>query len=247
MSFASFSPFRAMGGAPALSRAARYRAEVMADAPLAYYRFAEDGGTGAVAADETGQWPGRYVSGNGNQTGPMASGKAAVSRPGLPASLSTDGSGAVPIDSLSAELWVFAPALSNEYARHPWVKGTPGLANCTFAFYFFGLLGGSAAGKLGLYGSPGGSWRALTPLTPVLALNQWHHLVATYDPAVGGRVFVNGVSSATTPPPAGPLLPSNPGVLQIIHMDGVYFAEQALYQSALSPARVAAHYAAAVG
>lgn len=220
-----------------------YRAAVLADRPLAYLRFGES--SGAIASDETG---------NGNTA--AVSGTVAW---GVPGALAGDKDTAVRLDGktsvidlggkidfsgtspFSLEIWLDVATADSSYrflvvkddrpasGREEWGVVLHNVDGLYFERYVAG--GGRSAG---------------TPAAPYLG--RWVYTVATYD---GSRLnfFVEGVSVDSGPDPRPQLAKNVP--LQVGSgfpnggvIDGS-IDELAIYDHALSPERIKAHFDAA--
>jgi hypothetical protein len=218
---------------------AAYADEVLADNPIAYYRFEETAGAVAVDASANSN-DGIYANGVLlNQPGAAALGRAAR----------FDG-----IDD-----YVDTPrTVSTDFTLELWVNTTdPGLSGGQ-AYEGNGLLwsdvGGGANdfvlamlnGALSFFtGNPD------TTVTSATAINDgaWHHLVATRTLGGNVEIFIDGVSRGVTTT-NGSALDANPSIMIGANvLDGRYFAglidEVAYYPTVLSPARINAHYRAA--
>lgn len=218
--------------------ASPYRDAVLADSPVGYWRLAE---TSGAAVDATGNAAGgSYVGG--------------VTR-GVPGALAGDANLAARFDGtddyvsvpdnnaldrgdvLSYELWVKRGALQGVSQRllH---KGA-GTASVGFGLN----------NKVVLL--PGGSGAATTATSTIAITDQtWHHLVATKNGAEV-RIYVDGVDR--TAPGTNSTFTSNATALNIgrASTGSAYSSadidEVAVYPTALTPARVAAHYQAGRG
>jgi hypothetical protein len=216
---------------------ARYRAAVLADAPVAYYRFAEASGT--TAADERGTYAGTYV---GDvllgQEGPYPGSTAVRLGTGKHVDI-----GSILAHSawpgLTLEGWFLTDADGLEFliAFHK----TSG-DNVVFLVRH--------TGGIADYSDPNTKASSQT----VLAVGSWYHVVASVDASNAGKLFVNGVLEATftsTIRPAtigrasigvdyDPL--ADGGVATNDFIPG-RVAEVAIYDKALPDERVTAHYA----
>jgi hypothetical protein len=216
-----------------------YRNEVMADSPRAYYRLAETSGT--VAADETGTNPASYVNGvTLGQPGALASStNLAASFDGVndyvvaPHSTSLDATTAVTVES-----WV------KRSKSGVWqvLVSKPGNGQSKLENYSIWL--NTLDRPVAFFGD-GVSFARVDG--PVLDTN-WHHVAATYDNATA-RIYVDGTLRASTSSTVHMVtntLPLNIGRTNgNINFFGGMLDDVAVYGTALSAARIQAHYVAA--
>ena len=231
---ATFTPQTATG----------YSASVLADSPLAYWRLGESSGTSA--ADSSGN----------NRTGSYL----ATPSLGLAGALTGDPSTAVGFDGSSEYVNVPYTAALNpaQFTVEAWAFVTGGQNTYRSLVTSRDFAPGNARGYL-IYAAANNTWQLWTGSGPwnvlegpAVTLNQWTHLVATFD-GTTARLYVNGVlaDSAAVGYVQNTLRP-----LRIAsgNTDGApnYFLpgrvdEVAVYGSALSAARVSAHFTAAGG
>lgn len=220
---------------------------VTADAPVAYYRLGE---TAAPFVDTMGG-PSATVGGSGmtlNSTN-LLSAQAG-------ASVLTTGAGS----------WVAIPDSA------PTRIGGSGTGSWCAEFCFRLATGGSgnqavffSASNSGTYmqqngvGLPitgialfnGGSISYPSPASPLLENTTYHFVIGYDQPASTSRFYVNGVQSGTYGSAAQGATAAAGWVIGEYGGGGYYvqgnYQEFALYNKLLSPARIAAHYAAASG
>ena len=223
------------GDSPA-PRPASYAEEVMADAPHAYWRFAESSGTTAVS--ETGTNAGSYLNG------------VALGQRGA---IAGDANTAIALDGVDDDVRVpsstslsFTTALSLE----AWINPTALPSGTTATILRKGgdyLLRLQPTGGVTFRLSKGGADNELSTLAGVISAGRWSHVVATWDGATMA-LYVNGSrrASAALPAPAD----TSTDALHLGSSYGSYdwFAgkldEAAVYGAAISARRVQAHYAA---
>lgn len=218
-----------------------YAAEVLADQPVAYWRFEETSGT--VAVDETGDHHGSY---DGGVT--LGVPGALTGQPGHGASFDgTDDHVEVP--------WAAAlnPAT---FTVEAWARSGAGVVGyqAVVSSYEdppqsgYGLWA-AGAGSWDSYlgnGSGGYSGANATRTTGV-----WTHLVATYD-GTTLRIYADGQEAHTTAGQLGPNTSASLGIGGVQYIAGGVWGEHfegaidevAVYDSVLSPARILAHYEA---
>jgi len=234
----------ASDGSPDATRAVDYRAAVLADKPIAYLRFGEK--SGVLASDETG---------NGN-TGAV-SGDVVW---GVPGALGSDTDTAIRLDGrtslidlggkidflgtspFSLELWLNATTVDSTYRFLVAKDARPTTGREEWGIVF--------QDPDGLYferyvaGTNRGAGTAVTSI-----VGRWVYVVATYD-GTQLAFFVDGAAVGQTPDSrsqlsknvpltAGAASPSGGGVF-----DGT-IDELAVYDVALSPTRIKAHFDAA--
>jgi glucose/arabinose dehydrogenase len=222
-----------------LSAGADYRALVLGDAPVGYWRLGEASGT--TAADETGTNPGTYVNGptlgvagalKGNSN-TAASFNGSTQFVDVPSSPSLNASTGV-----SVEAWVkpaAMPGLGN--------SGTIAMKASDPPYAYWLQVTDNDRAKFGV--GIGGVNRPLSA-GGVVAPGNWYHLVGTYDGSVQ-RLYVNGGLAASQ---------SLSGNVQSVAGDfrigttrtteffnGVV-DDVAVYNKALTPAQVQSHYEA---
>jgi hypothetical protein len=212
-----------------------YRDAVLADAPVAYWRLGE--ASGVAAADQRGAHPGSYVGG------------PALGRPGA---LVDDPDPAVAFGTGQYVGIPYAAGLNPAaFSVEAWARPTGGAGT-----YRGALASRDYPRGWILYATGGNAWEFWvndgTGMRAVaggpVVLDAWAHLVGTFDGATA-RLYVNGALAGTgtvtayTPQAANPLAigQGQPG-------NGFWFPgavdEAAVYDTALSAARVQAHYRA---
>lgn len=226
-----------MGGGPSGAGVSlAYTAVVLADTPLLYWRLGEAAGAG-VAAD---------ASGNG-RTGTIGAGVtmgvagALLSDADTAAALNNSSTGVITSafapfaagSSRTFELWINRPAATD--ADGAWSGDGANAA-------VFECESGASAANVVFWsnGSTATQWTGVLPGT-----GQWIHLVLTYnDSTKAAELFVNAVSQGVLTA-AG--YGASPGNFRAGRSSGPFNGavdEIAVYGSILSPARIAAHYAA---
>lgn len=216
---------------------AAYQDEVLADGPVAYYRFEETSGT--TAKDTANSNDGTYTNGVLiNQ----------ASAPNLGRAARFDG-----IDD-----FVSTPrTVSTDFTLELWINTTASSLTGTNAYEGNALLwsdvGGAANDFVMAMLNNGLSFFTGNPdisVTSAIAINDgaWHHLVATRAQGGSVEIFVDGISRGTTTTNNNPL-DANPSIMIGGNvLDSRYFSglidEAAYYPKVLSVARIKAHFLA---
>jgi hypothetical protein len=210
-----------------------YRDEVMADSPRGYWRLGESSGT--AAANVTGATGATYLGGFTLRQAGALSGDpdTAAQFNGVNGTVRIPSSTALnPTTAISLEAWVkpaALPATTVTIMR----KGAPVLLR----------LGSKGAVSFRL--TKGGTVNEITTANGLVAAGDWTHVVGTWDGATM-KVYVNATQRAS-----GALtgsIDSSTDTLQLGSSYGSYdfhaggLDETALYGTALSQARVVAHY-----
>ena len=215
---------------------------VLADAPAAYWRM--DDTTGTTMADATkngnnGQYDGIVLPG---QPGPFASdGSTAVAFDGATAGAIVPSSTSLQMNWVTIELWINKRAHS-DYGFYV-VKNVVGGGGASTGW--FELLNNHNNGRL--------EFRVTGDVDPVLVstatldLNRWYYVVATYDGVVA-KLYIDGKLDSTLAAVVSPAQNSDPLYIGR-RADGFFtnaqLAEVAIYPTALSAERIAAHWQAA--
>ncbi len=217
---------------------ATYQDQVLADGPVAYYRFEETSGT--TANDTTGN------SNNGTYTNGVLIDQPSAANLGRAARF--DG-----IDD-----YVSTPrTVSTNFTLELWINTTASSLSGTNAYEGNGLLwsdvGGAANDFVMAMLNNGLSFFTGNPdisVTSAIAVNDgaWHHLVATRTQGGSVEIFVDGVSRGTTTTNNNPL-DANPSIMIGGNvLDSRYFSglidEVAYYPNVLSVTRIKAHFLA---
>ena len=219
--------------------AAQYQATVLADAPVAYYRFEEVAGTSALDS-----------SGNGN-TGTYTNGPL-LAQAGLP-QLGV----AVSFDGIND--YVVTPrTVATDFTLELWLRTTATSPAGTQAYEGDGLLWSDVGGSANDFVLAALNDRAAfftgNPDTTVIgttAINDdgWHHVVATRTMGGAKQLFVDAVLQATGTTSGLPLNALAQIMVAANTLDSRYFEglvdEVAYYTTVLSPAQIQAHFAAA--
>ncbi len=221
-----------------IERVGQGRATVLADQPVAYYRFDETSGTVALdssANEHHGTYAGSHMLG---QPG------AQLDDPNPSVLLKPQGTGGVLAPSsldpwgadFSLEAWV-------------WLNRTPTWRDPVFTRetyqtngFRFGI---DADRKLAFWTSQSGSTGELVGGT-ALTLGAWHHIAVTRDDGLV-TLFVDGGEDGSCDVPMNvPTGGGRWGSLASNFATDARLDEAAVFDTALSPARIAAHHAAGV-
>ena len=218
-----------------------YQLEVLSDGPSAYFPLT-DGPGSLTAANAVG-------SGAGTVTGGVTFGQPGVvaSDPSQTAALFDGSTGYVTGPSIPAgtaltlECWINAdPTQPTAYGNRVLSAGGGGLAGAEFT------ISGSGGGATFTICDGPHTAGASTPAS--LPAGSWHHVVGVYDGTSSVSMYLDGVlaqsvSSTVTSVPSVPL------VMSRFSGGGDYFSgaltQVAVYPTALTAARVQAHYQAA--
>jgi glucose/arabinose dehydrogenase len=226
------------GGGPS------YSSSVLADSPLAYWRLGESSGTTAADASGNGR-TGSYLN-----TPTLGAGGA----------LTSDSNTAVGFNGTDEYVTVpYAAALNPaQVTVEAWAYPTGGQGTFRSVVTSRDYAPGNARGYI-LYASSANTWQFwlgngdwAVVFGPPIVLNQWTHLVGTYDGSTA-RLYVNGALAASAG--ASGFLQNTVRPLRIAsgatdktapqyYLPG-RVDEVAVYGSALSATRVQAHFAAA--
>jgi hypothetical protein len=222
-----------------VSTGSTYATTILADKPVGYWRLGES--SGSVAVDQTGAHNGTYVN------APVL---------GQPGALANDTNTAVKFDGVSSHVSLgdtldFPNTAA--FSLETWVN--PSLLDGTVRRVISkdnssdGFLLGVSSSTTAFVRYAGGSFDQ-TPNAGVLPTGVWSHIVATYDGATM-RVFINGVQVSSLA--SSRLLSNNTNSLTFADrasggraFNGV-LDEVAIYNVALSPAQIQAHFTAGHG
>jgi len=218
-----------------------YVQAITADAPLGWWRLGET--TGSTAVDSSGpSLSGSYVGNPGtiaSVTGALADGDPAIRLDGA--------SDYVDVNSAPSILTGTGPqSIEAWFAASGAVAANAELASKATDASGCALVFPSSNTLAGAFGN--GSSRILTS-SYTFSLNTWYHVAAAFDGS-RGHLYVNGVE--VTPAVTVSMVGSNAAhvVIGKHHSQATYFAgvvdEVAVYGSALSLARIQAHFNAAV-
>jgi large repetitive protein len=216
-----------------------YKAAVLADAPVAYWRMGET--SGATMVDESsngnnGVYQGGFTLG---QPGAFASdGNTAVAFDGASGAASVPSSASLQVNKVTIELWIKKRTESGSgvYVAKNFVgSGHVGSG-------WFQLLNSDFSGRLAFRVT--GDFDPVLVSSTTLALNTWYYVVATYDGTVA-KLFINGTLDGTLPVAASPAQNADPLYIGR-RADGFFnntlLDEVAIYPTALSADRIAAHW-----
>lgn len=223
-----------------------YRAAVMADNPIAYWRLGESSGTTAV--DEKGLYNGTYV---GNPTlgvaGAVAGNTAVSVSSGKYVSLPHN-SGRKPQFPFTLECWIYMNAAG---------LFKNALVLDKFDSVYYGPIiqvstNNSIAAYIGNGGPAGSISRRSYGTVDTFSSGQWLHIAIVWQSVLNCLIYVNGSSKATTTSGSATnmVYSSNAGRIGE-NLDGTLplnstIDEVAIYDKALSAERILAHYNARI-
>lgn len=226
-----------------------YPQVVRADAPLSYWRFGE--ASGSVAKDEIGAT-------NGTYTGAVTLGAAGAIAGDANTAAAFDGStgyvslgngfGFNGVAAMSVEAWVKPGTLDNSYRRVFSKETTDGNGR---QGYLMAAIASGGAGSFSFERFRDGQTEALRATLPT---GQYSHVVSTYDGATM-VLYVNGAavtsvasarSLSSISVPLNVATYSDPQLSAQEYFPGA-IDELAIYDHALTAARVLAHYRAGTG
>lgn len=215
-----------------------YDAEVMADSPIAYWRLGDTAGT---TADETGTHPGTVSGATRGQPGALTDGDTSFSFDGVNDRVVVTDHADFDLSQLTLEAWV-----RDRTAGFIVMQGHGGGSS-----YSWGLYKESGSNFFALYLRTGPSTVKTTGIADP-GDGAWHHIVGTYDGQIL-RFYLDGSQAAVNDlgtPTALVQNAGNVGLSAWVHSSSYSYAggdldEVAVYGSALSASRIAAHYAAA--
>jgi hypothetical protein len=218
-----------------VSSPASYRTAVLTDNPSAYWRFGES--TGAIAYDEVGQNNGTYSGGvRIAQGGALGDGNPAAEFDGVDDLVSVPHSPSLDaVTGVTMEAWVKRSktgAWQNILAK----PGDGASANQSYALWL-----NTTNQVVAIFGNGSSS---LNLYAPSIDTN-WHHLAATYDNATA-KIYIDGVLRAS----ANSSIRLTPNTRQLVigrsldnlRIFGGRIDEVAIYATALSSARIEAHF-----
>ena len=206
-----------------------YAAAILADAPAGYWRMGETSGTTMTDATTNGN-DGTYAGGvKLGQPGALTGDKAtAVAFDGRTAGATVPGSPSLKVSNITVELWI--------------KKTTESGYGIYVAKDYFELLNNSFSGRLELRLTASADPALIS--SAALVVNSWYYVVATYDGTVAS-LYINGQLDSSHPAVATPA--PTPGPVSIARrFDGFFnnavLEEVAIYPTALSADRIAAHW-----
>lgn len=217
-----------------------YSSEVLADSPLLYWRLGESSGTTAVDA-------------SGNSRNGTYNGGPTLGVTGL---LTGDSNTAVTFDGVNDYVTGAAPATTSAFTIEFWFKGSASGGQLLMTRYpstsgqrlfYVGVGSGGAAGKVEFAVKNNAGVEASVFGATLIGAGA-RHIVCTYDGSAS-RIYLNGSLDGTSTTVTGALASVSPALevaartASPTFMAGT-FDEVALYNTALSGARISAHYSA---
>ena len=222
-----------------------YYETVMVDSPVAYWRLGESSGTAVV--NEVGSGNGTYYGVTLNQSGALASdSNTAISFDG------TNDYVALPTmsplsDTFSYEMWFRTTWVTTDTGNRQYLNTRQQDPSSAATYTFIERQGGLIAGDITefQYYIGSGERESLTSNVKVLA-NTWYHFVCVGD-GTGAQMYLNGVevASSTNAPVSTAVSEHLLGWRSDAQGDdwfGGLIDEYSVYDYALSPNRIEAHY-----
>lgn len=211
-----------------------YQQAVLADSPYIYWRMNEVAGTDMVDSSGNGR--------HGTYSGGFTLGAAGIAEAGVTFNGSSGSAAYAPLETVNGTFTV-----------ELWIK--PTIDSHAVLFTTWGVSGGTQFDMQRYQGRPhgdigtGSGWLTTGADTSnPIPMNQWTHLVYVVTPT-GWTIYENGVETANGSYSGTPLLFDTSTPLTVAsHGPSLHFGgtmdEVAVYTTALSATRIAAHYAA---
>lgn len=226
-----------------------YRDEVLADNPVGYWRLAETNEF-APAEDETannrdGQYSGTPLRGVPGPIQTDSADKAVDFSGGDDSVLLSDHNDWTPGAEFTIECWV---RLSATPGSTMWLVTKTSTSKYEWGLYAKADLGVGCT----FWQELGANHAFVSSPANALVLGEWAHVVVVYRSGVSVKIYVNGVEAGSSTSFTGVITNTSGGALIGKRGDGVALPltgridEVALYRTALSGARVLAHYEAAL-
>ena len=231
----------AAGRPASLFATTTYRQNVLADQPLDYWRLDEPSGSSTAADSSGGNHGGTYTSVALAQPGALATDQDLAARFNASSSVVTIPTQSI-VNAITVEAWVNSASYSQSgfiVAKNP--------VNANWELF---LAGGLLYWRSGGNGCVTGTnpYTELTVAAP--SPSMWHHIVAVQT-GTNAQIFIDGAVAATS----GSMVPINngSGTIEIgryatagtcaasYYFNGL-IDDVAIYTSALSAARILAHY-----
>ena len=239
LAFGGCAPSASIGPA-ASATPPTYSESVLADHPVGYWPMDEASGTAMVDASShhhNGSYEGTVKL---RQPGPIGAADAAIALDGARAWATVPDAGSFQLNTVSLELWL-SKRTDVEFGAYLTKNFTSGGG---LGSSWFQLLNSHHDGRLEFRVTA--DYPALTS-TAILPINTWYYVVATYDGSTA-RLYINGKLDSSTTVSALPRQAPDP-ILIGRRGDGLFndalISQVAIYPSALSADRVAAHWQAA--
>ena len=237
MAWVALSVLLGAGAAQAAAPTTTYTADVLAAAPVSYWRLGETGGT--VAADATGANPATYANVTLNQPGAIAcDANTAVGFNGSTSYATAPSSSSLNMSTaVTVGFWAKRRSISSTYQV---LVGKPGDGISQNENYAVWL---TPTNKYQAYFGNGTGYVSVQ--TPAVTDTNWHYVVATDDGSTA-KIYLDGVlkqSVATTLKLTANAKPLNVGrAASNQYFFNGWLDELALYRTALSATTIQAHY-----
>ncbi len=227
---------------PVSAMASGYSSTVLSDSPVGYWRLDDTSGTSAADSSGNG-YNGTFVnSPTKNASGAVVDGDAAVSFNGTSQYAHRAFTSALNPSHFTVEAWVYPTGSGSRR-----ILSAAQQATSTKDIGY--TLGQSSAAKfyIGIFDGTNNIGVGATDTT-VRSRNAWYYLVGTYD-GTNLRLYVNGALVATSSASYAPATSEDTFIGRDWNTN--YWAgtidEPAIYSTALSASRIAAHYEAGTG
>ena len=99
-------------------------------------------------------------------------------------------------DNISISFWLRVDQFDTYYALRP-ISKSSGTADANYVFYLFGNYSGNGAqGVIQWFANRGGEWGTVSGSYRITNLSTWYHVGWTYNSAIGGQLYINGVAQS---------------------------------------------------
>ena len=99
-------------------------------------------------------------------------------------------------DNISISFWLRVDQFDTYYALRS-ISKSSGTADANYVFYLFGNYSGNGAqGVIQWFANRGGEWGTVSGSYRITNLSTWYHVGWTYNSAIGGQLYINGVAQS---------------------------------------------------